>query len=223
MTTLLLRFAGPMQGWDVQRRRATPGVGDTHAAKGNGIPTGSAIVGLLGAALGRRRGSDMSDLSALDMVVRCDQLGHLRPEFRTMPARISGGRIVTRPLVDSIRHDARFLVGVQGPDALVDTVAAALRSPVYDLFLGRREFPPTPPLILGTDDAPVEECLRRHEWIAHPRYRRSEANPARLQMFRVRVRQRSDPAAMVELSPAFVENPGGYGYDWLAVLEDEAR
>lgn len=60
MSALLLRLAGPTQAWD-SRRRASAAYDGRHGSQVGPVglmPTYSAIVGLLGAALGRPRGSD---------------------------------------------------------------------------------------------------------------------------------------------------------------------
>jgi CRISPR system Cascade subunit CasD len=54
MSTLLLRLAAPIQAWGVDKfeRRGT-----------ERIPTKSGVIGLLAAALGRRRNESIEDLS----------------------------------------------------------------------------------------------------------------------------------------------------------------
>ena len=67
MKVLLLRLAGPMQGWDVRQQPFIPGSRqrDIAASREDLMPTHSGVTGLLAAALGRERGQDMSDLGAL--------------------------------------------------------------------------------------------------------------------------------------------------------------
>lgn len=74
MSALLLRLAGPTQAWDC-RRRASAAYDGRHGSQVGPVglmPTYSAIVGLLGAALGRPRGSDPGVLATLDVLVRVD-------------------------------------------------------------------------------------------------------------------------------------------------------
>ncbi len=71
MSALLLRLAGPMQSWGVQRRFS---VRDTGLE-----PSKSGVVGLLCAARGRRREEPVTDLAALGMGVRVDREGEPFP------------------------------------------------------------------------------------------------------------------------------------------------
>ena len=65
MSTLLLRFAGPMQAWGVDYRE----------------PTKSGATGLLAAALGLRRDAPLGKLTALRFGVRVDREGRLLRDF----------------------------------------------------------------------------------------------------------------------------------------------
>lgn len=101
MATLLLRLAGPTQGWDVETVDVTP---DRHHAATRPhqlhhlLPTATGVAGLMASALGRPRGSDMSDLLGLDYFVRVDQPGRPRVEFRTTRRRTARG-IVSRRVI----------------------------------------------------------------------------------------------------------------------------
>ena len=65
MTVLLLRLAGPLQAWGVKSRFT---VRSTELA-----PTRSGIIGLVSAAVGRRRTDPIEDLLSLRFGVRKDQ------------------------------------------------------------------------------------------------------------------------------------------------------
>ena len=69
MSTLLLRFAGPMQAWGVDAR--------FDVCRTNREPTKSGVIGLLAAALGLRRDAPLDDLTALRFGVRVDREGQL--------------------------------------------------------------------------------------------------------------------------------------------------
>jgi CRISPR system Cascade subunit CasD len=148
MSTLLLRLAGPMQSWGVQSRFT---VRDTGLE-----PSKSGVVGLLCAALGRRRDEPMEDLAVLTMAVRVDREGVMQRDYHTAGKggflRASG--VVEREqVVVSSRYylaDARFLVGLQGHDhALLGEAHAALRDPSWPLYLGRKAFVPGEPVWLA--------------------------------------------------------------------------
>lgn len=175
MTALLLRLASPTQGWDVRRWPYEPRSGRIGAhGQDVGLPTFSAIAGLLGSAMGRERDADFADLLGLTMLLRCDQPGRVRPEFRMTRRRSSQG-VIPWPVVEQVRDDAVFLVGVEGQAGLIAAAVAGLRAPRWPLYLGRREYPPTEPILLGVTDCPVAVVMREHPWIAAPWYQREHA------------------------------------------------
>ena len=144
MNVLLLRLAGPMQSWGVQSRF---GVRDTGLE-----PSKSGVVGLLCAALGRRRDEAIDDLAALRMGVRVDREGRLSSDYHTAMdvLRARGG---IKPTEVSRRYyvaDARFLVALEGPDSgLFHRLHGALRDPHWPLYLGRKAFVPGEPVWLA--------------------------------------------------------------------------
>ncbi|MCQ9387255.1 type I-E CRISPR-associated protein Cas5/CasD [Brevibacterium sp. 50QC2O2] len=164
MSTLLLRLAGPMQSWGV-RGRFTRRTTEMQ-------PTKSGVVGLLAAALGRRRTDPIEDLAQLSLGVRVEQSGKLMRDFQT--AQRTG---VTAPL--SYRYylsDAVFLAAVGGPDDFVQSLEAAMASPVFPLYLGRRAFPPAGQLSLGVHRESMPELLRATPWKASPRVMKDNHN-----------------------------------------------
>jgi len=161
MPTLLLRLCGPMQSWGTRSRFTER---DTELE-----PSKSGVIGLLCAALGRQRGESVDDLSALRMGVRVDHEGALARDYHTAGARTGIARAdgsLSKDAVVSNRYylaDADFLVGLEGSDrGLLDELDAALRAPRWQLFLGRKSFPPGLPLYLpesGIRDADLETAL----------------------------------------------------------------
>lgn len=143
MKTLVLRLAGPMQSWGTQSRYMHRDTGD--------YPTFSGVLGLLSAALGRTRGSDPSDLTALTMAVRVDQAGCRMSDFHTA-ADAKGVSTLSRR---EYLSDAKFTVALTGTDVLVDRLARAVAKPVFQLGLGRRACVPAEPVLRGvvTGDA----------------------------------------------------------------------
>ncbi|NCD09192.1 MAG: type I-E CRISPR-associated protein Cas5/CasD [Negativicutes bacterium] len=127
MSTLLLRLAAPLQSWGMDKfeRRGT-----------ERIPTKSGVIGLVAAALGIRRNESIVELQNLKFGVRVDKEGNLLRDFHMVEAK--------KPYV-TIRYylsDAVFLVGLEGNDGLLNSIAQALNSPAFPLFLGRRSCPP---------------------------------------------------------------------------------
>ncbi len=159
MQTLFLRLEGPLQAWGL---RARWGERDTALA-----PTKSGVIGLLGCALGLRRTDDglrvLSD--KLQMGVRIDRPGALLHDYHT-----TGGAKATDGKPEGIlsadgKHkretdvsnrfylaDASFLVTLQGSESIIASAAAALQSPVWPIFLGRKSCPPAVPVFAGTGD-----------------------------------------------------------------------
>ncbi len=149
MTTLLLRLTGPLQSWGSSSRfvRRTT---EPH-------PTKSGVLGLLAAALGRRRTDAIEDLLGLRFGVRLDRPGEVIRDFQT--ARSLDGEH-SMPL--STRYylaDAAFLAGLEGPSDLIEAVVESLRRPVFPLYLGRRSCPPAGPMVVGVREASLWDAL----------------------------------------------------------------
>lgn len=164
MSTLLLRLAGPMQSWGM-RGRFTRRTTELQ-------PTKSGVVGLLAAAMGRRRTDPIEDLAQLRMGVRIEQPGRLMRDFQT--ATRPG---VTAPL--SYRYylsDAIFLAAVEGPEPLVEGIDSALTTPKFPLYLGRRAFP-AGRLSLGVRPEAMDEALDTFPWQASPLVKKSNHSP----------------------------------------------
>lgn len=165
MTDLLLRLAGPMQSWG---DHSTFSVRDTAT-----VPTRSAMIGIIAAAQGRRRGESMIDLAALEFTVRVDRPGTVMSDFhtvggglppeRTVPTaegkrrQIGAGTIVSRRFYLA---DAVFTVAVTGPDVLIGQVHEALANPVWAPYLGRRSCPVEHPFVLS---GPINDAVAHLE------------------------------------------------------------
>jgi CRISPR system Cascade subunit CasD len=163
MNVLLLRLAGPLQSWGVQSRFA---VRDTGLE-----PSKSGMVGLLCAALGRRRDEPVDDLVRLRMGIRADQPGVVARDFHTAQnvLKAGGGLKDTEPSSRDYLADARFLVGLAGDDlALLTQLHAALRDPVWPLYLGRKAFVPGEPVWLDDGLLPntdLEAAFKDYPWL----------------------------------------------------------
>ncbi|OIV39171.1 type I-E CRISPR-associated protein Cas5/CasD [Mangrovactinospora gilvigrisea] len=164
MTVLLLRLAGPLQAWGSSSRfvqRTT-----------ENAPTKSGILGLLAAAEGRPRGSDLSDLTALRFGVRIDQPGSRIKDFHKAE-NTDTGRVM--PLSDRYYlADAVFLAGVEGGSDVIRRLHDAVRTPRFLPYLGRRSCPPSlpllPDLVQPLTEAPLEAALRNAPWQASQWY-----------------------------------------------------
>lgn len=166
MPTLLLRMRAPMMSWGDHSRFT---IRDTRRE-----PTKSAAIGILCAALGRPRWQPVHDLAALKMGVRVNQEGLVQCDYHTVMDSIksSGSKGDT---VISQRYyiaDADYLVGLEGvgkasPEenrAKLEGLDAALESPYWQLYFGRKSFVPSRLVHIGIVDLPLEEALKQHPY-----------------------------------------------------------
>ena len=105
MSTLLLRFAGPVQSWGINSK--------FEVRRTENAPSKSGVTGLLAAALGIRRNEDISSLNKLRLGVRTDQEGRLLKDFHTAHSE-KNSYITTRYYLS----DAIFLVGLECGDEI---------------------------------------------------------------------------------------------------------
>lgn len=179
MTTLLLRLAGPMQSWGTQSRFK---IRDTGLE-----PSKSGVIGLLCAALGWPRETDVTRLAELRMGVRVDREGIQERDYHTVGGVHRKGErygVVTAEgspggTVVSQRYylaDADFLVGLEGDEGLLRELDAALADPIWQTFLGRKAFvpgvpvrlPDAPPRGPGLRAEPLEMALKTYPWFPDP-------------------------------------------------------
>ncbi|MFI9388977.1 type I-E CRISPR-associated protein Cas5/CasD [Kutzneria sp. NPDC052558] len=165
--SLALCFDAPMQSWGVRSHGV---IRDTARE-----PTKSGVVGVLAAALGVARENDaaIARLAALQLAIRVDREGVLERDFHTtqnVPTTMGTGH---RTVVSERYYlaDALFLVVIHGDPGLLADAAAALATPRWQLFFGRKAFVPVralfgaPGTAHGLSDAPAEVVLERHPWL----------------------------------------------------------
>ena len=156
MPTLLLRLQGPLQSWATDPR--------TEVTVSQWEPSKSGVVGLLSAALGRRREHSVNDLAQLRMGVRIDRRGSLLTDFQTAQEVVSAsGKVVHNSLVTKriYLEDAAFLIGLEGPEERLKLLYSALAVPRRSLYLGRKSCVPSPPPFLpdGLRETGLESAL----------------------------------------------------------------
>ncbi|QRZ61433.1 type I-E CRISPR-associated protein Cas5/CasD [Rothia sp. ZJ932] len=210
MHSLLLLFKAPLQAWGADSRFKTRST--------NKEPTKSGVIGLVAAALGRSREESVADLAELEFAVRVDHPGSLMRDYHT--ARNWFGNKKNSQL--STRYylsDAVFVVALSSPDrAQLETLEAALRRPVYPLYLGRRSCPANPNLVLGIKDGDGETVLRAQPWFAPTRVREQAYNPVSLQI--LRDARQGEPADTLRDTPVSF-NPEYRQYTLRAVYRAE--
>ncbi|MFF2228333.1 type I-E CRISPR-associated protein Cas5/CasD [Streptomyces globisporus] len=166
MSVLVLVLAGPLQSWGTTGQHTYR---DTQP-----LPTKSAVIGLLGAAVGLERtdAAGLAELAALTYAVRSDQPGTRVRDFHTTHTRDG------RPMPLSNRFylaDAAFTAATAGPAPLIDRLQLALRNPAHPLSLGRRSCPPArhPLHSVHSNATDPVAVLTTLPWQAAPWYQRA--------------------------------------------------
>ncbi len=153
---LLMACVGPMQSWGTRSRFQER---DTERE-----PSKSGVIGLLCAALGLGRSDAIDDLAGLKMGVRVDREGLLRKDYQTAQDVIVAKRDAWEDLVSNRYYlaDAAFLVGLEGELKLLRRLHAALRKPIWPVYLGRKSYVPSLPVFLADglrEDADLRNAL----------------------------------------------------------------
>lgn len=169
MGTLLLKLSGPLQSWGSESRFTE--------RKTRHEPTKSGVIGLLAAALGRRRTEDISDLASLAFGVRIDQSGRLERDYQAAHTRKydkdSGLWVFDKTMRLSNRYylsDAVFVAGIEGADELLGACAHALDHPLFPVYLGRRSCPASGRILLAHERGKhLMQALREWPWEATSR------------------------------------------------------
>jgi CRISPR system Cascade subunit CasD len=161
MKAVLIRLEGPLQAWSTQIKL---GVRDTDQE-----PSKSGVLGLVAAALGMARDNEgmLTELRALQLAVRVDRQGSLLHDYHTAGGgRFRGEKYLVYGASESVPshryylQDASFIAALAGEDGLVDRIAAALQTPRWPLFLGRRACVPSVPLFAGLFDGDAQAAIR---------------------------------------------------------------
>ncbi len=187
MPTLILAFEGTMQAWGSGSKF------DTRQTEN--IPTKSGVIGMIGSAMGRKRGESLEDLNELKLTIRVDQPGRKVTDLQTM--KVSGVKdlYLGRKVYLS---DAKFLVCLSHPDqAFLEAIQDALNHPIYPISLGRRNCVPTGNLVRGIKAEDGTEVVKTFPWLAQSDDKKNKKNYS--QPF-------SNPSSL----PVFVEGKAGF-------------
>ena len=207
MPTLLLRLAGPLQSWGIRSKfeiRTT-----------ENEPTKSGVIGMIAAALGRRRDEPIDDLNCMRFGVRADRPGVLLRDFHTAKT-VKTSYVTYRDYLS----DAVFLAGLESDDKeLLNKIEYALKNPAFSLFLGRRSCPPTLPVFWGIRECSLLEALRKE-----PPLMRTEHNNA--DKMYIRYDAASGRAVKHDVPVSFDIKHRKYGYryeneEWIQAAFDE--
>ena len=156
--TVFLRLSGPMQSWGTSSR--------LQLRRSDAYPSKSGVLGIILCALGIERAeapAALGTLASLAMGVRLDRPGTMDWDYHTAGAGIGirkaeGGIKLTASTKEpetllsrrQYLYDASFLVALQGDAETVSRVIAALKSPVWPVFLGRKCCVPSEPVLAGS-------------------------------------------------------------------------
>lgn len=165
---LLLRLSAPMQSWGIMSRFSRRDTGKE--------PSKSGVIGILCAALGiSREEADtknplFNELTKLKMGVVVLREGVLLSDYHTAQniAKAAGGIKETELSTRFYLSDADFVVVLAGENReTLEIVQKALQNPKWQLFLGRKSFPPDFPVYyregVMTTDKTLEDFLQGDE------------------------------------------------------------
>lgn len=175
MKTLTIKLTAPLQSYG---NEATFSRRTTHS-----YPTKSAVIGMIGAALGYRRDDTrIQTLNKLSVAVRVDQPGKVMTDFQIVEYAKNANKTARKLTYRDYLQDAIFLVGIGSDNhQLIDQIKFALKHPKFQLYLGRRSNPPAGPLDveLFSNANPIA-VLKKKTWQAadwfKKRYRDSTFN-----------------------------------------------
>lgn len=141
------------------------------------LPTKSAIIGMLAAALGYERNDPrITALNTLRFAVRVDQPGHSITDFHMVhyyknPEKQTGAS--AKVTYRQYYADAIYIVALTGQDTDMEKLEYALHHPVFPLYFGRRANIPSGVLKtkLYNIDNPIE-ALKVVPWEAPTRFQK---------------------------------------------------
>ena len=160
---ILFRLKGALQSWGEHSRF------DYRDCAS--MPTKSGIVGMIGCAMGLRRGSEQ--LAALSekirVAVRCDRPGKQNIDFHTVTADDAilnaQGKKRCKTIVTyrTYLQDASFIAAIETDRELAQEIDHAFLAPCWPVYLGRKSCVPSRPVYIGMreDYSSLEEAMNQ--------------------------------------------------------------
>lgn len=162
MSTILLKFAGPLQSWGTGSHFE-----DRHT---DYYPSKSAVIGMLAACLGYHRNEDekLKQLQQLDFALRIDQRGSLLKDYQIATKYTDDGKFERNYVTNRYYlSDAVFVVAISHQqDNFMQELATALRQPWFQPFMGRRSAVINTDYFLAVTKETVLESLQNYPWQA---------------------------------------------------------
>ena len=154
MKTILLKLAGPLQSWGTNSH--------FEYRRTDNYPSKSAIIGMILAAMGIRRGVDENliiELNKFDFALRIDQEGDILEDYHIVQNRLKEASFyVTKRYY---LEDAVFLAALGSENgAVIAEIEHALKYPHFQPFMGRRSCPVPADFFLGVFEEGVIEILK---------------------------------------------------------------
>lgn len=200
MSALLLRMAGPAQSWSGVQLYPT-------TVQTERVPTRSGLLGLLACCLGAPQGQWPTWIEDVRAWVRVDRPGDVRTDFQTvngvpthMATHFARTAIAENPKLRkadiklvgeayNLRQrrflaGAEFIVAIEHDTHLTD-LAAAVTSPGFMPYLGRKAFAPTFPFVLGRSALPATRALEDLPTVPAPPRTAGPATTAPVEVYEV--------------------------------------
>ncbi len=167
---ILFRLEGVLQSWGEHSR--------FDYRDSAPMPSKSGIVGMIGCAMGLKRGSEhLFEISErIRMAVRCDRPGKTHIDYHTVTAdrailnakgeakKDSVGKVCkTIASYRTYLQDAFYLAAIETDRELAKEIDQAFQNPCWPIYLGRKSCVPSSPVYIGIREyASLEEAMNRY-------------------------------------------------------------
>lgn len=177
MKTILLKLAGPLQSWGTNSH--------FEYRRTDNYPSKSAIIGMILAAMGIRRGVDENliiELNKFDFALRIDQEGDILEDYHIVQNRLKEASFyVTKRYY---LEDAVFLAALGSENgAVIAEIEHALKYPHFQPFMGRRSCPVPADFFLGVFEEGVIEILKTYPWQAASWFKKKQRHDPKYHTF----------------------------------------